>query len=138
MNSASPLNAYFDIGKIAASLPEAAGTMLVDTRLTDEEAASCRVLRVLRPVPAHYHATCDEYLYLLSGRALFSTGQETPRALGAGQLIFFKKGVVHATHQILEEPLIFLAVDTPRRDPSDVHFVNPEAGSVETFMTSTP
>jgi mannose-6-phosphate isomerase-like protein (cupin superfamily) len=130
------MNAYFDIQKIAAALPESAESMLVDTRLTDEPAASCRVFRVFRPVPAHYHATCDEYLYLLSGKALFSTGSEAPRELGTGQLIFFQKGVVHTTHQILEEPLIFLAIDTPRRDPSDVHFVDPESGSVETFITS--
>jgi mannose-6-phosphate isomerase-like protein (cupin superfamily) len=127
-------NAYFDIPAIAASLPPSADTMLVDTRLTEEPAASCRVFRIYRPVPPHYHSTCDEYLYLLSGRAIFSVGDDAPRELGPGQLVFFKKGVVHATREILEEPLVFLSVDTPWRDPSDVHFVNPNDGTAETFI----
>ena len=52
----------FDINKIASNFPNAANTMLIDTRLTDEQHASSRVFRVYRPTPAHYHATCDEYL----------------------------------------------------------------------------
>ena len=43
-----------------------------------------------------------------------------------GNLIFFKRTTVHALHRILEEPVVFLAVDTPRRDPKDIIFVNPE------------
>jgi hypothetical protein len=33
-----------------------------------------------------------------------------------------------------EEPIIFLSVDTPPRDPKDVIFVNPEDGTPETFI----
>ena len=60
----------FDVDAIAASLPAAAETMLVDTRLTDEPDASSRIFRVYRETPPHYHATCDEYLYVLSGRIM--------------------------------------------------------------------
>jgi hypothetical protein len=35
---------------------------------------------------------------------------------------------------ILEEPVIFLSVDTPRRDPKDVIFVNPDDGTPESFI----
>jgi hypothetical protein len=28
-----------------------------------------------------------------------------------------------------EEPILFLSVDTPRRDPKDIIFVNPEDGT---------
>jgi hypothetical protein len=33
-----------------------------------------------------------------------------------------------------EEPIVFLSVDTPRRDPKDIIFVNPEDGTPETFI----
>ena len=127
-------SAYFDIKAIAASLPETADTMLLDTRLTDEVAASSRIFRAYHPVPRHYHATCDEYLYLLSGRATFEVEGGAPRELQAGQMVFFKKGIVHAIPELLEHPVIFLTVDTPRRDPRDVIFVNPEEGTVDTFI----
>ena len=51
-----------------------------------------------------------------------------------GQLMFFKRGTVHALPEILEGPVVFLSVDTPRRDPKDVIFVNPEDGTPETFI----
>ena len=44
--------ARFDVAAIAAALPETAQTLLVDTYLTDREAASARVFRVYRPDPA--------------------------------------------------------------------------------------
>ena len=84
---------------IAKAFPATAGTMLIDTRLTDEPEASARVFRVYRPVPAHYHATCDEYLFVISGRARFFFADEPPFELGPGQLVFFKKGTVHGTSE---------------------------------------
>lgn len=54
-----------------------------------------------------------------------------------GQLLFFEKGTVHALPTILEEPVVFLSVDTPRRDPKDIVFVNSADGSPETFIAST-
>ncbi len=127
---------YFDIPAIAASLPETAETMLVDTRLTDELSASSRIFRAYHPVPRHYHATCDEYLYLLSGRTTFEVDYGEPRELRPGQMVFFKRGVVHAIPELLEHPVVFLTVDTPRRDPRDIVFVDPDEGTVETFIKS--
>jgi mannose-6-phosphate isomerase-like protein (cupin superfamily) len=129
-------SAVFDITTIAKNFPATAGTMLTDTRLTDEPEASARVFRIYTPVPADYHATCDEYLLVLSGRAKFFLGEDPPFEAGPGQLIFFKKGTVHGTPEILEEPFVVLAVDTPRRDPKDVIFVNPAEGTPETFIQS--
>jgi mannose-6-phosphate isomerase-like protein (cupin superfamily) len=128
--------ALFDLNKIARSFPDTAETMLIDTRLTDEPPASSRVFRVYRPVGAHFHATCDEYLLVLSGRATFFLGDAPPFEAGPGQLIFFKQGTIHGTPAILEEPFVVFAVDTPRRDPSDVTFVNPNDGTAATFIKS--
>jgi mannose-6-phosphate isomerase-like protein (cupin superfamily) len=128
--------AVFDIDKIAATFPATAETMLIDTRLTDEHHSSSRVFRVYRPTPAHYHATCDEYLYVISGRATFFLGDSPHFEVGPGQLIFFKQGTVHGTPEILEEPFIVLAVDTPRRDPRDIIFIHPADGTPESFIQS--
>ena len=128
------MSAVFDINAIARKFPDSAETMLVDTRLTDESEASSRVFRIYTNVPAHYHATCDEYLFVVAGRAMFSMGEVEPFEVGPGQLVFFKKRTVHAVVPISEEPLVFLSVDTPRRDPKDIIFVNPADGTPETFI----
>jgi mannose-6-phosphate isomerase-like protein (cupin superfamily) len=127
--------AVFDLHAIAARFPASADTMLIDTRLTDEKDASARVFRVYRTVAAHFHATCDEYLMVLSGRATFFIGDEI-FDVGPGQLMFFKKNTVHGTSALLEEPFVVFAVDTPRRDPSDVTFVQAEDGTPDTFIQS--
>jgi mannose-6-phosphate isomerase-like protein (cupin superfamily) len=125
----------FDLRAIAAALPATAQTLLVDTYLTDREAASARVFRVYRTTPPHYHATCDEYLYVLSGRGTFwmeDASQEA--AFGPGDLLFFERGTVHALPTITQEPVVFLSVDTPRRPPTDIVFVDAADGSPETFI----
>jgi len=132
----TPTTAVFDLHAIARNFPATANTMLIDTRLTDEAAASARVFRVYTPAPAHYHATCDEYLLVLSGRAKLFLGDAPPFEVGPGQLVFFKRGTIHGTPEILSEPFIVFAVDTPRRDPKDVIFVNPADGKPETFLQS--
>jgi mannose-6-phosphate isomerase-like protein (cupin superfamily) len=121
--------------EIARSFPETADTLLLDTYLTDEASASARVFRVYRETPPHYHAGCDEYLYVLSGRGTFwmgdasSGGEFAPR-----DLLFFRRSVVHALPKIIEGPVVFLSFDTPRRDPKDIIFVNPQDGTPESFI----
>ena len=80
------MNSVFDINAIARKFPDTAETMLVDTRLTDEQEASSRVFRIYKNVPAHYHATCDEYLFVVSGRCMFSMGEKEPFEAGPGQI----------------------------------------------------
>ena len=130
--------AVFDITSIANTFPASSETMLIDTRLTDEPEASSRMFRVYTPLPPHYHATCDEYLLVVKGRAMFFMGGMAPFEVGPGQLLFFKKGVVHGATAILEGPLVFLSVDTPRRDPKDIVFVNPADGTPESFIRTKP
>ena len=125
----------FDVNDIARSFPPTSDTLLLDTYLTNEPAASVRVFRVYRATPPHYHATCDEYLYVLSGRGTFWMGSpERTGEFAAGHLLFFRRGTVHALPEIIEGPVVFLSVDTPRRDPKDIIFVNPEDGTPETFI----
>jgi mannose-6-phosphate isomerase-like protein (cupin superfamily) len=127
---------FFSPITLAATLPETAETMLTDIRLTDEEAASCRVFRVYRAVPAHFHTSCDEYLYVLSGAAQIAIADNPPYEIRPGELVFFKKNTVHALPQILEHPFTVLAIDTPRRPAEDVHFVNPADGTPQTFINT--
>ena len=78
----------FDVKALAAALPDTADTMLVDTYLTDRDSASARIFRVLRPVPAHYHETCDEFLYVVSGRGTFWIDDVSDeKEFGPGQLL---------------------------------------------------
>lgn len=127
--------ARFDLRAIAAALPETADTLLVDRYLTDRDAASARVFRVYRGTPPHYHANSDEYLYVLSGRGTFWMGDASDRAeFGPGDLLFFRRGVVHTLPDLFEEPVVFFSVDAPRRDPKDVIFVNPGDGTPEGFI----
>ncbi len=87
----------FDIAAIATALPETANTLLVDRYLTNRESANSRVFRVYKGTPPHYHATCDEYLYVFSGRGTFWMGDSSTQAeFGPGQLLFFLRSTVHA------------------------------------------
>ena len=128
------VTATFDLAALAKKFPETAATMLLDMRLTDEFAASARLFRIYAAVPPHYHQSCDEYLLLISGRTIAVVGDSAPQKLNPGQLLFFRRGVVHSFPEILEHPLVVLAVDTPRRDPADVTFVDADAGTIGAFL----
>lgn len=131
----SKATGWFDIGAIAAALPETAATLLVDHYLTDREAASARVLRVYEPTPAHYHAGCDEYLFILSGRGTFWMADPSSEAeFGPGHLLFFERGTVHALSSILADPVVMLALDTPRRAPDDLIFIDSARGTPASFV----
>jgi mannose-6-phosphate isomerase-like protein (cupin superfamily) len=135
MNQITADTGRFNIAKIAAMMPETATTVIVDHYMTNREAASARVFRVYKPGLPHYHVTCDEYLYVFSGRGTFWMEDESTVAeFGPGDLLVFKRGTVHALPKLLEEPVVFLAIDTPRRDPKDVIFVNAEDGTAESFV----
>jgi mannose-6-phosphate isomerase-like protein (cupin superfamily) len=128
----------FDIAEVAASFPATADTLLLDRYLTDTPHASARVFRVYKPTPAHYHANSDEYLYVVSGRGTFWMEDAANQAeFGPGQLLFFRRGVVHALPDMIEGPIVFLSVDTPRRDPKDIIFVDPADGTPESFIRQT-
>ena len=125
----------FDIAEVAASFPPTAESLLLDHYLADRPSASARVFRVYRATPAHHHNNSDEFLYVFSGRGTFWIGDPSATAeFGPGQLLHFNRGVVHALPSILEEPVVFLAIDTPRRDPTDIIFEDPTAGTPEGFI----
>ncbi len=124
----------FDLQALAQKFPPTAKPMLLDIRLTDEPAASSRLFRVYRSAPAHYHKTCDEYLQVIRGRGKFVVDGGEPVELGPGQLLFFRRNTVHAIPEIVEGPLVVFSVDTPRRDPSDVTFVDPQYGTAQDFI----
>lgn len=133
--SAMSATGRFNIGDIAKSLPASAATLLVDRYLTDRPSASARVFRVYKPTPPHYHVHSDEYLYVVSGRGTFwMKDPQSVAEFGPGELLFFERGIVHALPSILDEPLVFLSIDTPRRDPKDIVFVDPKDGTPESFI----
>ncbi|GBQ62097.1 hypothetical protein AA103196_0222 [Ameyamaea chiangmaiensis NBRC 103196] len=131
----NPQGGRFDLNAIAASFPDTADTMLLDTYLTDSASRSIRVFRVYRGVPAHYHTQCDEILHVLSGEGTFWIDDPaTEAAFTPGQLLVFPKRAIHALPRILRAPVVFLAIDTPRRAQDDITFVNPEDGTPAEFI----
>jgi mannose-6-phosphate isomerase-like protein (cupin superfamily) len=134
-----PATGRFNIGDIAESLPASATTLLIDRYLTDRPSASARVFRVYKPTPPHYHVNSDEYLYVISGRGTFwMQDPQSVAEFGPGELLFFERGIIHALPSILAEPLVFLSIDTPRRDPKDIIFVDPKDGTPESFIQQSP
>ncbi|RRA49915.1 cupin domain-containing protein [Acidipila sp. EB88] len=109
--------------------------MLLDRYLVDRGESSARVFRVYRATPAHFHRHCDEHLYVLSGRGTFWTvDRATESAFAPGHFLFFGRGTVHAMPTLLEHPVVFLAIDTPRRHPEDVCFIDTEDGTAASFI----
>jgi mannose-6-phosphate isomerase-like protein (cupin superfamily) len=129
----------FNIAEIAGSFPATSKTLLIDRYLTDREGGSARVFRVYTATPPHYHAKSDEYLYVFSGRGTFWMKDASTQAeFGPGDLLFFQRGTVHALPDLFEEPVVFLAIDAPRRDPKDIIFVNAGDGTPESFIAAAP
>jgi quercetin dioxygenase-like cupin family protein len=129
----------FNLHEIAHSFPETADSLLLDLYLTDEASASTRVFRVYRETPPHFHANSDEHLYVLSGTGTFWMDNPANCAeFAPGDLLFFKRGTVHAMPELhsgpISGPVVFFAIDTPRRDPKDIIFVNPQDGTPESFI----
>ena len=125
----------FDVAAMARQFPETAETMLLDRYLTDSDGASSRVFRVYRATPAHYHALSDEHLLVLCGRGVFwMDDPDNSAECRPGSFLVFKRRTVHAMPEILEHPLVFLAIDVPRRHPEDVIFLNPADGTAQAFI----
>ena len=131
-------SARFDLHAIAAAFPDHADTLLLDHYLVDRASASARVFRVYRGTPAHFHRGSDEFLYVLAGRGTFWIGDPASDGhFAPGAFLFFERNTVHALPDITEGPVVFLALDTPRRDPGDIHFLDPADGTPSSFIQQT-
>ena len=127
--------AVFDLQEVMASFPQAAESLLLDKYLVDHQTASARVFRVYRPTPAHFHRHSDEHLYVLSGSGtVWLEDASKARTFGPGTFLYFPRETVHATPVLGEGPVVFLAIDTPRRRPEDIVFVDPADGTAESFI----
>ena len=74
-----------------------------------------RVFRVYNPVPRHNHAYSSTYLYIKSGRGVFRIEGGEEFEAGAGDMVFWERGIDHEVVRIMEHPLTFVAIDTPVR-----------------------
>ncbi|MFW7268186.1 hypothetical protein ACMAUO_09455 [Gluconacetobacter sp. Hr-1-5] len=74
-------------------------------------------------------------LHVLTGEGTFwidDPAIETPFA--PGHLLVFPRRAVHALPRLLRPPVVFLAIDTPRRAADDVTFVDPACGTATEFI----
>ncbi|CAI0722615.1 Cupin domain [Serratia entomophila] len=116
---------YFDLEEKKRHFPDTADSLIVDMYLEDSPQSSIRLFRVYAEVPKHYHKQCDEVLVVVEGALEFQTGSDARRILAANQLVIFKRNTVHSIKPFDGKPVYFLSIDTPRREESDVHFVEP-------------
>jgi mannose-6-phosphate isomerase-like protein (cupin superfamily) len=127
---------FFDLADIISRFAEHADSVIVDAYLSDRQSASSRVFRLYGPLPKHLHKTCDEHLVLLRGEVDFTIANEAPRRLKPGQMVTFLRNTVHSILPVEgAAPGVFFTVDAPRRDPDDVHFVNPSEAAGLRFVT---
>ena len=93
--------------------------------------------------PFHLHPHREEIIYVIYGRAEQWVGEEY-RILSAGEMAHIPPGVVHATYNPHQEPLVFLAILSPAilepdlasiPDPRDVSETEPWA-SLRKGMTA--
>lgn len=61
---------------------------------------------------AHEH---EQIVYIISGRARFTVGEETAE-LGPGDVLLVPGGVEHFAETVGEEPCVDLSIFTPRRE----------------------
>lgn len=124
----------FNAPEVARDFPSTADTVVVDKRLVEQPTSGLRVERVYQTIPAHKHERTDVYNYLVSGRAKFAVGDQPAQEIGPGTTIFVKKGTVHSFPELIEGPLVFVTIETPPRDPSDVVFVG--EGADKSFIST--
>lgn len=68
--------------------------------------------------PFHFHPCREEIIYVIYGRAEQWVGEEK-RILSAGEMAHIPAGVVHATYNPHDEPLVFLAILSPAQLPPE-------------------
>ncbi len=117
---------FINVNEVVDKFPAESDTIIVDSYLTDEPSCSCRVFRLYKSIPAHYHEGCNEILYLIRGKAKFRIGDKDAEYLDPGMMVTFYRNVIHLIESIGNEQTVFLSCDTPRRALDDVHFINPE------------
>lgn len=112
----------FKVAETVASLPETSEKIMEERRLIDNATTGVRVFRVYKAVPRHHHKFADTYLQVLSGKAEVAINGGAPFEAGTGDLLFWRASVDHEVVRIIEEPLVFLAFDSPVRRKGDVTF----------------
>lgn len=127
--------AQFDLLDLIGAFPDHAESLLLDRYLVDHATASARLFRVYRPTPAHFHRHSDEHLYVLAGSGtVWLESPDKATAFGPGTFLFFPRDTPHATPEIADGPVVFLAIDTPRRHPDDIVFLDPADGTPAGFI----
>lgn len=103
-----------------ASLPKMNEKPFKSISLLDNGETGVRVFRVYNPVPKHHHAYSSTYLTIYSGRARFRIDSGKLIEAAAGDMVFWERGIDHEVVEIIEHPLIFIAIDAPVRRDDDV------------------
>jgi mannose-6-phosphate isomerase-like protein (cupin superfamily) len=64
----------------------------------------------------HYHPAAEEIFQVVSGRAVFTIGDDSEREVGPGQFMLARRGVQHGIRVVGDGPLTLLAAVAPNED----------------------
>ena len=110
----------------AASAPLPAGQPLAATELARGESSSLHMVQVRSAVVAHYHASHDETVCVVSGRGRMQIA-EREVWIGPGSVLYIPRGTVHAVvNADTTQLLIAMSSFAPAFDGEDRVFVGEE------------
>jgi quercetin dioxygenase-like cupin family protein len=82
----------------------------------------------------HFHQHMEEILYILSGTAQQWVEKEK-RIMRPGDSVYLPTGLIHATYNLGDDPLEFLAILSPAKNPGPI---TTEVGNEEPWKSLRP
>lgn len=114
----SPVLAQAQLRDLSKLQPAADYENLYVQPIAQDSLCSSVMIWIKEGVKAHYHAEHSEQVYILSGTAEMSLGEEQ-FVVKAGDYVFIPMGVIHAVAVTSAEPLQVLSMQAPHFDGSD-------------------
>jgi len=115
-------NALASKNLISHQQPEAFDNVKV-VKLASNKHASDFLIYIKKHVPAHYHESHTEIVYIIEGTATMQLDEQEIK-MKKGDYIRILPGQVHAVEVTSKMPLKVLSVQTPEFDGSDRVMVN--------------
>ncbi len=91
---------------------------LTSLPIVNDSTLSAVLIQVREEVVPHLHTAHDEMVYILSGKAVMTVGEET-RGVQPGDVIFIRRNTPHKLANRSAQPLVALSVMSPPFDGVD-------------------
>jgi mannose-6-phosphate isomerase-like protein (cupin superfamily) len=91
---------------------------LTNLPIFSDSTLSAVLIQVREEVVTHWHTAHDEMVYILSGKAVMTVGEEI-RGVQPGDVIFIRRNTPHKLENRSAQPLVALSVMSPPFDGVD-------------------